>query len=83
MPLTWSVFRWVGNNLSGIAAMGTFLVVIVGQIRHRKHEATSDANHKQGMANAKGIAEIRLVLNGGLQEQIEEAVERHVEERLK
>lgn len=42
--------------------MGTFIVVVVGQIRHRKHEATSDEN-------ALGIADIQLTLNGRKSEE--------------
>lgn len=58
--------HWVGNNLTGIAAIGTFATVVVGQYRHRKHEATSDDTN----------AKFTIFLNGEFQTRIDEAVKR-------
>lgn len=64
------LLRTVPAIVAALAAITCAIIQIIGQRKHRKHEATSDAN-------ANGIAEIRLTLNGGLDNRIDEAVKRH------
>ena len=56
-----------------LTAIGGIIIPLIGMYKHRNHEATSDDTN----------ARLTILLNGGLQRRIEEAVARHVGETLK
>lgn len=77
------LIRTVPAVIAALAAITCAVLQFVGQRKHKNHEATTDANRKQGAENAAGIAEIRLTLNGALDTRIDEAVKRHTGQTLK
>lgn len=50
-----------------LVALGGIVIPLIGMYRHRNHEATSDNTN----------AQLTILLNGGLQDRIDEAVKRH------